>query len=58
MEIEDSKEDSKEDGEVDLIEELISALEELRIERKKIKSLKVELKGKEGSHNSNYEEVK
>ena len=35
--------------------ELISALEELRIERNKIKSLKEELKEKEGSQN--YEEV-
>jgi hypothetical protein len=42
----------EEEGEVDPREELISALEELRIERKKIKSLNVELKEKEGSHNS------
>jgi hypothetical protein len=57
MEVEDSEEDSEEEGEVDLREELISALEELRIERKKIKSLKEELKEKEGSQNSNSKEV-
>jgi hypothetical protein len=57
MAVEYSEEDSEEEGEVDLREELISALEELRIERKKIKSLKEELKEKEGSHNSNSKEV-
>jgi hypothetical protein len=60
MEVEDDEEDSEyseEEGEVDLREELISALEELGKERKKIKSLKAELKKKEGSQNSNSEEV-
>jgi hypothetical protein len=51
-------EDSKEKGEFDLSEELINALEELGKERKKIKSLKEELKKKEGSQNSNSEETK
>jgi hypothetical protein len=41
MAIEYSDEDFEEEGEVDLRVELISALEELRIERNKIKSLKV-----------------
>jgi hypothetical protein len=54
MEVED---DSKEEGEVDLIAELISALEELRKEGKKNKSLKAKLKMKEGSQNSNSEEL-
>jgi hypothetical protein len=36
---------SEEEGKVDLREELINALEELRKERKKNKSLKKELKG-------------
>jgi hypothetical protein len=54
MEVED---DSEEEGEVDLRAELISALEELRKERKKNKSLKAELKMKEGSQNSNSEEL-
>jgi hypothetical protein len=49
--------DSKEEGEVNLKVELISALEELRKERKKNKSLKAELKMKEGSQNSNSEEI-
>jgi hypothetical protein len=35
---------------------LISALEEIRNERKTINSLNSELKRKEGSHNSNLEE--
>jgi hypothetical protein len=48
---------SEEEGEVNLISELINALEELRKERKKNKSLKAELKMKEGSHNSNSEEL-
>jgi hypothetical protein len=54
MEIED---DFEEEGKVDLKENLISALEELKKERKINKSLKVELKMKEGSHNSNDEEL-
>jgi hypothetical protein len=49
--------DSKEEGEFDLRAELINALEELRKERKKNKSLKAELKMKEGSQNSNSEEL-
>jgi hypothetical protein len=48
---------SEEEGEVDLREELISALEDLRNERKKNKSLKKELKVKE-TKNLNSEEVK
>jgi len=55
MEVDDDEEDSEEEGEFNLREELISALEELRKERKKNRSLKVELKMKEGSHNSNLE---
>jgi hypothetical protein len=47
----------EEEGEFDLRAELISALEELRKERKKNKSLKAELKMKEGSQNSNSEEI-
>jgi hypothetical protein len=46
MEVEYSEDDFEEEGEIDLITELISSLEELRIETKKIKSLKEELKGK------------
>ena len=57
MEIQDDKEYSEEEGKVDLRAELISALEELGKERKKIKSLKVELKKKEGYQNFNSEEV-
>jgi hypothetical protein len=49
--------DFEEEGEFDLREEIISALEELRKERKKNKSFKEELKMKEGSHNSNFEEI-
>jgi hypothetical protein len=48
---------SEEEGEVDLIEELISFLEELRKERKKNKSLKKEVRVK-GTRNVNSEEVK
>jgi hypothetical protein len=40
MVVEDSKEDYEEEGEVDIREDLISALEDLINERKKIKSLK------------------
>jgi hypothetical protein len=40
------------------LNKLISALEELRKGRNKNKSLKEELNMKEGSHNSNLEEVK
>jgi hypothetical protein len=49
--------DSKEEGEVNIKVDIISALEELRKERNKKKSLKVELKMKEGSHYSNFEEL-
>ena len=45
--------DYEEEGEVNLIADLINALEELRKEKKKNKSLKVELKMKEGYQNSN-----
>jgi hypothetical protein len=48
----EGKDDSEEEGEVNLREELINVLEELRKERKKNKSLKVELKMKEGSQDS------
>jgi chromosome segregation ATPase len=51
------EDDDKEEGEVDLRVELINALEELRKEINKNKSLKAELKMKEGSHNSNSEEL-
>jgi hypothetical protein len=51
----DDFEDSEEEGEVDLRVELISSLEELGEKRKKIKSLKDELKKKEGSQNSKSE---
>jgi hypothetical protein len=51
-------EDSEEEDEVDLREKMISSLEELRNERKTIKSLKEKIKRKEGSQNSNLEEVK
>jgi hypothetical protein len=51
------EDDSVEKGEVDLREEIISALEELKKERKKSKSLKEELKMKEGSQNSNFGEI-
>jgi hypothetical protein len=54
MEVED---DSEEEGEVDLRAEIIIALEEIRKERKKNKSLKEELKMKEGYPNSNSEEI-
>jgi hypothetical protein len=60
MVVEDDEEDSKdseEEGEVDLREELINSLEELGKERKKIKSLKEYLKKKEGSKNSNSEQI-
>jgi hypothetical protein len=55
MTVDDDEEDYEEEGEVDLREELISALEELGKERKKIKSLKAELKKKEGYQNYNSE---
>ena len=58
MAVEDDEEDFEEEGEVDLREELISALEELGKERKKIKSLKSKLKKKEGTQNSNLDEIK
>jgi len=51
------EDDDKEEGEVDLRVELINALEELRKEINKNKSLKAELKMKEGSQNSNSEEL-
>jgi hypothetical protein len=50
-------EDYEEEGEVDLREKLISALNDLINGRKKNKSFKEELKRKEGSHNSDSEEV-
>jgi hypothetical protein len=50
---EEDYEYSEEEGEFNLIVELISALEELGKERKKIKSLKADLKNKEGYQNSN-----
>jgi hypothetical protein len=53
MEIEYFEEYFEEEGEFNLREELISALENLRNEKKKIKSLNEELKRKEGSHNPN-----
>jgi hypothetical protein len=57
MELENDEEDYEEKGEVDLEVELISALSELKIERKKNKSLKEELvKVKVSSKNPNYEE--
>jgi len=46
MVVEYDEEDSKEEGEVDLREKLISALEELRKERKSDKLLKKEVKMK------------
>jgi hypothetical protein len=49
--------DSKEEGEVKLRAELISAIEELRKERKKNKSLKVELKMKKGCQTSHSKEI-
>jgi hypothetical protein len=56
MEFENDEEDYEEEGEVDLEEELINALSELKIERKKNKSLKEELiKLKEDSQNPNSE---
>jgi hypothetical protein len=58
--LENDKENYEEEGEVDLEAELISALSDLRRERKKNKSLKEELiKLKEGSQNpnKNFEEV-
>jgi hypothetical protein len=57
MAVEESdKEGSKvecEEAEADYIEELISSIESLRIEKMKNKSLQAELKKKEGSQNSN-----
>jgi len=51
-------ENDEEEGEVDIEVEILSALSELKLERKKNKSLKEELiKIKEGSQNSNPEEV-
>jgi hypothetical protein len=56
MAYENDEEDYEEEGEVDLREELISALEELKRERKKKKSLKGELiMLKEDSQNHNSE---
>jgi hypothetical protein len=56
MAYENDEEDYEEEGEVDLREELISALEELKRERKKNKSLKGELLMlKEDSQNPNSE---
>jgi hypothetical protein len=51
------EDDDKEEGEVDLRVELINALEELMKKINKNKSLKAELKMKEGSQNSNSEEL-
>lgn len=48
---------SEKEGEFDLRAELISELEELREEWNKSKSLKAELKMKEGYQNSNFEEL-
>jgi hypothetical protein len=57
MEFENDEEDYEKEGEVDLEEKLISALSELKRERKKIKSLKEELiKIKENSQNHKPEE--
>jgi hypothetical protein len=57
MEVEYYSEDFEEEGEVDLKVELIISLEEPGKERKKIRSLKAELKKKEGSQNSILEEI-
>jgi hypothetical protein len=61
MEIEDSdKEDTKEEyeeAEVDYREELLSAIEVIKREKKKNKSLQEELKRKEETQNSNSEEL-
>jgi hypothetical protein len=57
MAFENDEEDYEEEGEVDLEAELISALSELKRERKKNKSIKGEfLKIKEGSKNPNSKE--
>jgi hypothetical protein len=57
MDFENDEEDYEEEGEVDLEAELISALSELKKERKKNKSLKGELlKLKESSQSPNSEE--
>ena len=58
MSLENDEEYYEEEGEVDLEVELISALSEIKRERKKKKSLKEELiKLKEGFQNPNSEEV-
>jgi hypothetical protein len=57
MEVEYSKEYYEEEVEVDIREKLINSLEYRKNERKKINSLKEELKRKEGSQNHNSEEV-
>jgi hypothetical protein len=61
MEVEDSDEEGTkeeyEEAEVDYREELLSAIEVIKREKKKNKSLQEELKRKEGTQNSNSEEL-
>jgi hypothetical protein len=61
MEVEDSDEEGTreeyEEAEVDYREELLSAIEVIKREKKKNKSLQEELKRKEGIKNPNFEEL-
>jgi hypothetical protein len=61
MEVEESNEEGSEEEyeeeEVDYREELLSAIEVIKREKKKNKSLQGELKRKKGCQNSNSEEL-